>query len=559
MKTATPNTEPPAATPFQKAGFGGSRICFAALCCAVAFEVSAQPTAPLAVPLGAYAQSLPSPARVAVAPSGCVYVTDPQAGQVAEFDAFGRPGTTHAGLARPLGIAVDAQGKIYLAEEQTGSVSVFDAQWVFLYKLGQGNGEFQLPNHIALDPAFSGGTVYVSDSKANLVKVYVGATLAYVFGSAGTGNGQFNFPAGICISTNGEVFVVDQGNDRIQVFGLAGNFLRAFRLGSSTPSGRSQAALLDSAGRLYVVDSFQGLVKAFAAASGASLSQVGGFGQLPGKLDSPAGLALDSLNRLFVTSANTHRLELFGLDAFVHLSIEPAAGTIAAGTNLILRALTGGTGTFACQWLKDGHLIGGATNDTLTINGVAPSDAGGYSVIVAGYSLTFTSSVTQVAVMLPPKILADPQSLSVLRGSNAVLTVIASGSVLNYQWRFNGFNLDGATAPSLTLTEVQTFQAGLYSVAVSNAVGVVTSTAARLDVIALPTILEIVSSAMDTNQWFHLTLNADAGIGYALEASTNLFQWLAVTNFVQDAGLIEFADPDSAEFRNRFYRLRWLP
>ncbi len=528
-------------------------------CLAAAVRVLAQPVAPVATSLGEYAYSLQSPARVAVAPSGCVYVTDPQAGQVAEFDAFGRPGSTHAGLARPLGIAVDAQGKIYLAEEQTGSVSVFDAQWGLLYKLGQGNGEFQLPNHIALDPAFPGDTVYVSDSRANLVKVYVRDTLALVFGSAGTGTGQFNFPAGICVSTNHEVFVVDQGNDRVQVFGLAGNFLRAFRLGNSTPSGRSQAALLDAAGRLFVVDSFQGLVKAFNTTSGASLSQVGGFGQLPGMLDSPAGLALDSLNRLLVTSANSHRLALFGLDSFVHLSTQPAAGIIAAGTNLILKAMTSGPGTFACQWLKDGQVINGATSDTFAINPVAEADAGSYSVIVAGPSLTFTSSMTQIAVMEPPTILADPKNLSVWRGSNAELTVLASGSVLNYQWRFNGFNLPGTTAPSLTLTEVLASQAGRYSVTVSNAVGMVASADARLDVIAPPTILEIASAVLDTNQWFHLTLNADPGAGYALEASTNLFEWQSLTNFVQDSGLIEFIDPDPIEFSNRFYRLRWVP
>jgi len=535
------------------------RTGFALSCFAVAFSVPAQPVAPLATPLGAYAKSLQSPARVAVDAAGYVYITDPTAGEVSVFDAFGRPVATHTGLARPLGIAVDAQGRVYLAEEQLGRVSVFDSQWQLLYRLGQGNGEFQLPNHITVDPASAGSTVYVSDSTANLIRVYAGATLTHWFGGAGSGNGQFDFPSGVCVSPNGEVFVVDQNNDRVQVFNRAGSFLRSFGLGSTTPSGRSQAVIADAAGRLYVADTFQGVVKVFDPASGALLSSVGGFGRLPGQLDSPAGLALDAFDRLFVTSANTHRIELYGLDTFVHLTIEPGAVTIAAGTKLTFRALTGGAGSFAYRWLKDGNVVGGATNDTLTINGVTSINAGSYSVILTGPSGAITSSVAPVAVMVPPKILSAPASLTVLRGSNVVLAVSAEGSALSYQWLLNGLDVGGATDRALALPDAQPFQAGLYSVRVSNAVGTVVSAAASLTVIVPPSVMEIVSSAMDTNQLFHLTLNADPGFSYSLDASTNLFEWQPLTRFTDDIGLIEFIDADSTNYWNRFYRLRWLP
>jgi len=46
------------------------------------------------------------------------------------------------------------------------------------------------------------------------------------FGSAGTGNGEFNFPLGIYIDeTNSKIYVVDSGNDRIQYFDLSYNYL----------------------------------------------------------------------------------------------------------------------------------------------------------------------------------------------------------------------------------------------------------------------------------------------------------------------------------------------
>ena len=531
----------------------------AAVCCAVALGASAQPAPPVAVSLGAYAQSLQSPARIAVDAAGRAYVTDPQAGQVVVFDAFGRPIATHSGFARPLGIAVDVQGKIYLAEEGAGSVSVFSDQWNLLYKLGQGNGELQLPNHIALDAWAAGNTVYVSDSKANTVRVYVGTKLDHTIGSGGTSLGKFDFPSGVCVSTSNEVFVVDQGNDRIQVFGPTGNFLQAFYLGSTAVSGRSQAAFLDAAGRIFVADSFQGIVKVFNRTSGALLANVGSFGKLPGQLDSPAGLALDNLNRLFVTSANTHRVELYGLDSFIHLTIEPASVTIAAGTNLTLRALTGGAGNFTYQWLKNGSVIAGATNGTLTILGVTLSHAGNYSVVVSGPAGTFTSSAAAVMVVAPPKILSEPASLTVLRGSNAVFTVGAEGTALNYQWLFGGSSIADATNDTLVLASVEPFQAGFYSVRISNLIGAIISAPASLTVTVPPAIMEIANSSMDTNQLFHLTVNADLGFVYSLDASTNLFDWEPLLNFTNDLGLIEFIDADSTNYWNRFYRLRWLP
>ncbi|MCX6903991.1 MAG: NHL repeat-containing protein, partial [Verrucomicrobia bacterium] len=205
---------------------------------AIVLSGASQTVAPVATPLGAYAQSLQAPARVAADPAGNVYVTDPPAGRVVLFDAFGRQAACQTGFAGPLGIAVDARGVIYLAEEKTGSVSVFDARWNLLYQLGAGGGEFQLPNHLAVLSSPSNSTIYVADSKANAIKVYAGPALITQFGSAGTGAGQFDFPAGLCLSPSGELFVVDQNNDRVQVFDLAGRFLRAFALGTGNPSGR---------------------------------------------------------------------------------------------------------------------------------------------------------------------------------------------------------------------------------------------------------------------------------------------------------------------------------
>jgi internalin A len=78
----------------------------------------------------------------------------------------------------------------------------------------------------------------------------------------------------------------------------------------------------------------------------------------------------------------------------------------------------------------------------------------------------------------------QPQGESVVAGSNALLTVTATGfGLLNYQWQFNGVSVVAATNTSLALTNVQTANAGSYTVVVTNTLGSVTSAIAVLTVL----------------------------------------------------------------------------
>ena len=200
----------------------------------------------------------------------------------------------------------------------------------------------------------------------------------------------------------------------------------------------------------------------------------------------------------------------------------------------------------------------GATNATLTLPEVDPSASGGYSVRVIGGAGTWTSTIAQIQVMAAPAIVASPPSLRVLRGAEVRLEVSATGPALSYQWQLNGFQLEGATNSTLVLPDAQPFQAGAYSVIVSNPVGSVASAPSVLTVDAPPVLLEIVSSSMTTNG-FQLTLNADPGFRYALDTSTDLSGWQPLATLSLDAGLENFTDFDSTNFWNRFYRLRWVP
>lgn len=89
-----------------------------------------------------------------------------------------------------------------------------------------------------------------------------------------------------------------------------------------------------------------------------------------------------------------------------------------------------------------------------------------------------------------PLVLTNPVSHSVYIDSNTVLRVVATGGEpLEYQWIFNGQDLPGAASPTLSLTNVQPANAGVYAVRVSNPAGSLISSPATLTVITTPFIV----------------------------------------------------------------------
>ena len=100
--------------------------------------------------------------------------------------------------------------------------------------------------------------------------------------------------------------------------------------------------------------------------------------------------------------------------------------------------------------------------------------------------------VTVTPVSLP-SIIQQPSSQTNLVGSSVTFITAVSGTPpLAYQWRTNGINLansavvSGATSNVLTLTGINTANAGNYTVVVTNAYGSITSSVANLTVVLPP-------------------------------------------------------------------------
>ncbi|MCE9593411.1 MAG: immunoglobulin domain-containing protein [Planctomycetes bacterium] len=165
-------------------------------------------------------------------------------------------------------------------------------------------------------------------------------------------------------------------------------------------------------------------------------------------------------------------------------SSESAAGVLAVNTATTASALSNqtacpgggasfsttasGTGPFTYQWKKNGATIGGATASSFSLTNVQASDAATYSVVVTGACNAVTPSATLTVNTATTA--TTPSSQTVCPGGGASFATVASGTgPFTYQWKKNGSPIGGATASSLSLTNVQASDAATYSVAVSGA------------------------------------------------------------------------------------------
>jgi putative cofactor-binding repeat protein len=182
----------------------------------------------------------------------------------------------------------------------------------------------------------------------------------------------------------------------------------------------------------------------------------------------------------------------------VSITTQPQSQTVCTGNNVSFSVVA--TNAASYQWQKNGTNIPGATGSTYTINNVALSDAGNYTVIVnASSPCTGLTSATAVLTVNQSVVITNhPASIAVCAGSNASFTVTATGTGLTYQWRKASVNIPGATSATYTINSVVAGDAAIYDVVVTGSCGSVTSNAAALTVNATGSWIGVVSSNWNT-------------------------------------------------------------
>jgi hypothetical protein len=171
----------------------------------------------------------------------------------------------------------------------------------------------------------------------------------------------------------------------------------------------------------------------------------------------------------------------------------PTNQTVVAFSTVTFTVEVSGTGN-SYQWLFNSNTIPGATSSQLVLPNVQPHQEGFYSVLVMNAANSVVSSDAFLNVLIPATILQQPQDIFVRgstnladfghTGSNVTLTAVAvsENPPLTYQWRRDGTNILGATAPSYTINALSIPDEGTYDVVVTDGIGSLTSQPAEVGV-----------------------------------------------------------------------------
>jgi hypothetical protein len=196
------------------------------------------------------------------------------------------------------------------------TVSVQAAPGDFLFKwgsYGQEDGQFYNPEGVAVD---KDGNVYVSDTYNNRIQIFTSTgTFITKWDSYGSGDGQFITPEGIALDKNGNIYVAECGNNRIQVLQNDGTFIRKW---GSYGSGDGQfycpvGVALDKNGNVYVADYENHRIQVFTS-DGTFITKWGSYGSGDGQFFLPLHIALDKNGDVYVADSYNHRIQVFTSD-----------------------------------------------------------------------------------------------------------------------------------------------------------------------------------------------------------------------------------------------------
>lgn len=163
------------------------------------------------------------------------------------------------------------------------------------------------------------------------------------------------------------------------------------------------------------------------------------------------------------------------------ITMNPGNRAVVRSQSAVLSVGASGTAPLQYQWQFNNTTLTGATNASLLLTNVQPTQAGNYRATVFNPAGAATSTVGMLTVLLPPGILVQPTNRLVTPGNSATFSVAAAGTgPLTYQWHFNGAVLPGATNSSHTVASAQSTNAGGYSVEVTDSIGSVLSATATL-------------------------------------------------------------------------------
>ena len=172
-----------------------------------------------------------------------------------------------------------------------------------------GDGEFWDPVGLT----FRGDELHVAEWSNDRVQVF-GPTGTFIrkWGSTGSGNGQFDTADDVAFDSQGRVFVVDKENNRIQRFSSTGVFQIKWGI-DGTGDGQMNDPVgiaIDSNDHVFVAEQEGHRIQKFTT-DGGFISKWGSFGTGPGQFNEPIHIAVDAAGNVYVPDSKNHRIQKF--------------------------------------------------------------------------------------------------------------------------------------------------------------------------------------------------------------------------------------------------------
>jgi DNA-binding beta-propeller fold protein YncE len=263
---------------------------------------------------------LMQPYGIAVDSKGQLYVADSRVGAIFIFNTETRDvelmkNKEHGHFVRIIGLAMDDNDRLFVSDPGLRHVLVFNKDHKAEDVITDGMVE---PSGLALDT--QNRLLYVSDVSLDQVLVYDADTfkLKRKMGTTGhkhelTTPGDFAKPTGVAVDKEGNLYVADTLNDRIEVFDADGGFIRTWGKNGDGPGyfARPKGVTVDSDGHVWVADGMQDRVQVFTN-EGQLLITMGGHGLLPGMYQGLVNIAADNKrNRIYTSEIYPGRVQEF--------------------------------------------------------------------------------------------------------------------------------------------------------------------------------------------------------------------------------------------------------
>ena len=512
---------------------------------------------------------------------------------------------TSASLNLPYGVATDTNGNLFIADTSNNRIRRVSTNGIIGTVAGGGTfGDGSPATAASLNNPFgvaADGLEIFTSRTVPINGIRKVGTNSIINTIAGTGTGGFNFdgilatnanlssPVGVAMDNFSNIFISDDGNNRIRrvttnfIFTVAGNGPNAGNPGSYTGDGVAatntslyypHGATVDAIGNLFIADTYNNRIRKvgtngiISTVAGNGSQTYAGDGGLAtnASLSSPSGVAVDAGGNLFIADTGNNVIRKVGTNGIITTVAGNTTGAYAGdggvATNASLNA------PFGLAFDTVGNLLVADTQNNvvrkvalagsakLVLSNVATNQSGSYRVIITNATGSVTSSVVTLTVQpLYPVITNAPQNQSVPIGSTVHFNVGASGvAPLAYQWYFTNGIYAGATNASFSFGPALTNAAGNYQVIVTNLYGSATSSA------ALTVLLQPYEYGINvSNKAMVLKLASAPGSTNRLWAATNLnspITWLAIaTNVAGSNGLYQVTDTNTSGKAMKFYRV----